>query len=381
MKKLKKVLYVFAGIVVLLWATGNNHLYLGLYDTYLQGRKKPDVLNPDLFPTRDLLSPNPKSIPLKSNYTSEAVPEKIQKVHDEYSSLGFLVIHQDSILFEKYFQDHDRTKSSNSFSMAKTILSIVTGVAVKEGKLNLDDKVGKYLPEYIPAESDLTVRHLLNMTSGMNYDEDYANPIGFMAKAYYGDDLQDLLEGYEQELEAGTQWEYLGGNNLLLSLLLKKAVGEPVGTYAEKHIWKPLQMEQEARWILDHEDGNEKSFSGFYATTRDYAKLGLLFNHLGNYEGKQIVDTVYVINSIQPVNVKGTDGEIVDHYGFAWWLLNYKGLKINYMQGILGQYVICIPEKDLVIVRTGQQRMEKSNNKNPDDLFLWIDEGLRLAQD
>lgn len=380
MKILKRILLVIAGLIIALAITGNNHIYLGLYDTYLQGRMKPAVDDPNLFPTRTIKSGTAHPWEKHSNYNKSTLSEKAVVTNEELSTLGYLVIKNDSLLLEKYMNGYSESTLSNSFSMAKTFLSLIAGCAIKQGKINLNDPVYKYLPEYVQEkDSALQVVHLLNMTSGMNFDENYGNPFGFMAKAYYGSDIKSLLLGYELTTEPGTRWEYLGGNNLLLSLLLQKALGQSVSAYGQEHVWKTVGMEHDAQWILDHEDGNEKTFSGLYATARDFAKIGQLYINKGNWNGIQIVDTSYAVASISAVNVKDQHGKVTTNYGYAWWLLEHKGLDVFFMQGILGQYVLCIPEKNIIIVRLGKKRMQKSNGLNPDDLFIWLDEGLRIA--
>ena len=367
-------------LVLMLWLSGNNHIYLGLYDTYLQGRTKPAVDDPDLFPYRTIEKGTSKPWAKAETYNQKPLLSATEKAHKDYQSLAFLVIQNQKILQEKYFENYNESTLSNSFSMAKTFLSILTGIAIKEGKLGLYDAVNQYLPDYVePQDTALKVIHLLNMTSGMNFDESYGNPIGFMAKAYYGSNLRELLLGYHLELVPGKQWEYLGGNNLLLSLLLEKVMGQKVGDYASEKVWKPLGMEYDARWILDHEGGDEKTFSGLYATARDFAKLGQLYLNQGVFDGLQIVQADYVAQSIQSVNVPDQDGKMIDYYGFAWWLTKHEEHEVFYMQGILGQYVIVIPDLDVIIVRLGRTRGEKSNGINPDDLKIWITEGLNQA--
>lgn len=382
MKALKRTLVVLSCIIALLAVTGNNHIYLGLYDTYLQGRTKPAVDDPDLFSTRTIVSSSPQTWEKSKHYNQTSLSKLVNTSNEDLQTLGFLVIKKDSLVFEQYMNGHSEESLSNSFSMAKSLLAALTGCAVKEGKIKLTDRVNKYLPEYIQQkDSALQVVHLLNMTSGMNFDESYGNPFGFMAKAYYGNDIKSLLLGYELTFEPGTRWEYLGGNNLLLSLLLEKVVGQNVSAYAQEKIWEPLGMEYNAKWILDHEGGNEKTFSGLYATARDFAKIGQLYMKYGNWKGKQLMDISYVQASTSCVNVKDKNGENTYNYGYAWWLLEHEGLDVFYMQGILGQYVLCIPEKDIIIARVGKHRMEKSNGKNPDDLFIWLEEGLRIADE
>ncbi len=381
MQIIKKVLLVVLVLCALLFITGNKHIFKGLYDTYLQGRTHPAVDDADLFYARVLESKNPSAWPVAKNYNQQKLSEEIQKTNMELNTKAFLVIQNDSLVLEEYFGKYNKNTISNSFSMAKTFLSILTGVALKEGKINLNDPVCKYIPEYISAkDSALKIVHLLNMTSGMNYDESYGNPFGFMARSYYGTDLKSLMKGYELDKKPGSEWEYLGGNNLLLSFVLEKVLGQKVGVYAQEKIWQPMGMENDAKWLLDHENGDEKTFSGLYATARDFAKLGALYLNKGNWNGQQIVDSNYVQQSLTPVNVADEKGKNIDYYGYAWWFTKHKALNVFYMRGIQGQYVLLVPEKNLIIVRLGEKKMKSTDDIAPDDVYLYLEEGLKFAK-
>ena len=386
MKILKNIAKGFLIVLVIanvaLWVTGNTHLYKGLSDTYFQGRLKPGVDDPDIFHTRVLEAGETKPWEISKSFGSSELSDDIKKTNSKFGTLAYLVIHKDSIVHEDYYDHYSKNTLSNSFSMAKTILSIITGAAVKEGKVDVNASVHSYIPEFITAkDSALKVKHLLTMTSGMNFRESYGNPFGFMAKAYYGTDLRGLTSGYGIEKTPGSEHSYLGGNNLLLSFLLEKATGQKVSDYGSEKIWSKLGMENDGKWILDHEDGDEKTFSGVYATARDYAKLGELYINKGNAYGEQLVDTSYVNASITAVNVNDTEGKNTDYYGYSWWLTKYEGHEIFYLRGILGQYVFCIPDKDLIIVRLGKFRNpEKTDGVNPDDIWVYIKEGLSIIE-
>lgn len=374
------IVLILANLSLLI--SGNTHLYKGLYDTYLQGRLKPSVDDPDLFYSRTLKAGESRPWAISKSFGSYELSDEIKKTNSKFGTLAYLVIHKDSIVHEDYFEHYSKNTLSNSFSMAKTVLSIITGAAVKEGKVDVEASVHDYIPEFIlEKDSALKVKHLLTMTSGMNFRESYGNPFGFMAKAYYGTDLRGLTSGYELEKSPGTEHSYLGGNNLLLSFLLEKATGKKVSDYGSEKIWSKLGMENDGKWILDHEDGDEKTFSGIYATARDYAKLGELYMNKGNAYGVQLVDTSYVNASIAPVNTIDTEGKETDYYGYSWWLTNYEGHDVFYLRGILGQYVFCIPDKDLLIVRLGKFRDQtKSDEVNPDDIWVYLKEGFKIIE-
>lgn len=380
-KFFKGLLIVLIVANVALFVTGNTHLYKGLTDTYFQGRTKPTIDDPDIFPTRLLKAKNTKAWKESAQKNNQELSTAVMANHDTLQTKAFLIIHNDEIIHESYYDGYTKDKISNSFSMAKSILSVITGIAVKNGKLSVEDDAHQYIPDFVRAEDKaLKVKHLLSMSSGMNFRESYGNPFGFMAKAYYGTDLKELTKGFQLEKEPGAEHSYLGGNNLLLSFLLEKALGEKVGDYGSRMLWEKLGMENDAKWILDHENGDEKTFSGVYATARDFAKIGKLYLNYGNMYGEQIVDSSYVAATITPLNIPDTDGRNTDYYGYAWWLTNYKGHKVFYMRGILGQYVLCVPDKNLIVTRLGQFR-SKTKSKDgvtPDDVWAYLDEAFRL---
>ena len=333
MKFLKKLLKGFVVFLVVLnlaiWFSGNTHIYKGLTDTYFQGRLKPTIDDPDIFYNRILHAKNTKSWKESSVMNSKPLSDQVIESHKTFGTKAFLVIKGDEIIHESYYDGYSKDKISNSFSMAKSVLSVITGIAVKEKKLSVEESVHNYLPEFVQEkDKELKIKHLLSMTSGMNFKESYGNPIGFMAKAYYGTDLKALTKGYELEKKPGTEYSYLGGNNLLLGFILEKVTEEKVADYGSRMLWEKLGMENDAKWILDHEDGDEKTFTGIYATARDFAKIGKLYMNYGEMYGEQIVDSAYVVESISPINVPNVSGENTDYYGYSWWLTNYKGFKV-----------------------------------------------------
>lgn len=387
MKFLKNILKGFVIFLVVLnlaiWFTGNTHIYKGLTDTYFQGRLKPTIDNPDIFHSRILHAKNTRSWKESVNINSKPLSDQVKESHNTFGTKAFLVIKGDEIIHESYYDGYSKDKISNSFSMAKSVLSVIAGIAIKEGSVSIEESVHSYLPEFVQEkDKNLKIKHLISNTSGMNFRESYGNPIGFMAKAYYGSDLKSLTEGFELEKKPGAEYSYLGGNSLLLGFVLEKATNEKVADYGSRMLWEKLGMENDAKWILDHEDGDEKTFTGLYATARDFAKIGKLYMNYGQMYGEQIVDSFYVSQSISPVNVPDIAGENTDYYGYSWWLTTYKGSKVFYMRGILGQYVICVPDKNLIVTRLGQYRSKnKTKDGNaPDDLWSYLEEGFRLIE-
>ena len=378
-KSLKTILIVLVALNVLVFVTGNTHLYKGIANTYLKGRSGPDIDELDIFPSREFEARNP--IPWKQSNNTQELSEDFEKYLDSLETVGFLVIKNDSILHESYWEGWNEDKVSNSFSMGKTFMSVLIGIAIHEGLIESeDDPVYKYLPQYEEGKNkELTIKHLLTMSSGMDFDESYGNPFGFNAKAFYGDDLPSLVEGYSVIEDPGKEFKYLSGNTQILVFLLEKVTQKSVGQYAQEKLWSKIGAEKSAYWILDKEGGHEKGFTGVYATARDYAKMGRLYMNGGSVYGNKLLNPKYVFNSITPAKLIGEDGKPLTEYGYSWWLLEYKKQKVFYMRGILGQYVICLPQKNTIIVRLGRKRAEKSDGKHPDDVYFYIDEALKMV--
>ena len=139
-----------------------------------------------------------------------------------------------------------------------------------------------------------------------------------------------------------------------------------------------MQAERNADWSLDHKDGMEKAFCCFYSNARDFARIGKLYSNLGNFNGKQILSSSFVEESLRPAPLLSVEGEAVTHYGLHWWLMKRQGYDLFYARGILGQYIIGIPELKLIIVRLGHKRGEKLKDYHMSDVLLYIDGVLEM---
>ena len=262
------------------------------------------------------------------------------------------------------------------------VLGIMIGIAIDEGKIkSVDQPVGDFLPEFKEGEkSKITIKHLLTMSSGINFDENYVSPFAYPAKAYYGDDLTKLTYSYKVIDEPGKKFKYLSGNSELLGFIIQKATGKTISEYMSEKLWKPLGAKNSAFWSLDHDSGVEKAYCCFNSDARDFARIGELYLDSGKWNGKQIVNPEYVLNSVKPADlVYENDGNKNTQYGYAWWLIpEYKGHYIYYARGILGQYIICIPDKKMVVVRLGKKREKPRDNQPPSDMLYYIDAALEM---
>jgi len=379
MSRFKKVIIitfsVFLILHLILVFTYNTHLYKGLVNTYFTGKTGPTIDEYHIFHNRHIKATDPRPWPVSKEFNKYSIPKQYLDSAEMLHSTAFLVFRKDSLLFEKYWEVYTKDTISNSFSMGKTVVSILLGIAIKEGKIkSLDQKVSDFLPEYKEGlAANLTIGNLVSMSSGFNFDEPYKNPFGSPAKAYYGNNLKELITHYECVKEPGKIFEYRSCTTLLLSFCLERATGMKISQYAEQKLWGKIHAEHEALWNLDHEDGDEKSFSSFYATARDFARIGKLYLDSGRVDGQAIVNEDYALASVQPTNlIDELDNKPNTRYGYGWWLTTYKGHKIFSPIGLNGQYVICIPDYDIMIVRLGRQRITTEGHKLPDDFYLYL---------
>ncbi len=381
-KKILKGLFWFLVIAnVAIVVTGNTHMYKGLVNTYLVGVSGPQIDEQDIFANRPIKMGTPSPWPKHSNYNTGAIGQANLQELEQLQTVSFLVFQNGELLFENYWEDFDKRSITNSFSMAKTVVSILLGIAIEEGKISsLDQKVGDFLPSFSEGKkANITLKHLVTMSSGLNWTESGANPFSDNAKGYYGSDLQGLIDDLEVIGEPGMEFIYLSGNTQILGFVLEKATGKKLSDYASEKLWQPLGAESDALWNLDSEGGMEKAFCCLYATSRDYARIGQLYLQGGKWNGQQIISEAYVTTSIQPADlfdVKNNKDNA--RYGYSWWLDTYKGMDIFYARGINGQYIIVIPEKNSVIVRAGRKRAEKNPNEHPSDFYTMVDAALEI---
>lgn len=284
------------------------------------------------------------------------VTEPLPRFLEDTGTTAFLVVRDDTLLYEGYFNGYGRTSTQTSFSVAKSFVSALVGIAIQEGHIgSVDDPVTEYIPELEGAGMDeVTIRHLLTMSSGLRYSGEGGGggPLGDDAKTYYDPNLRELALTVEPEVEPGRRWEYNNYHPLLLGMILERATDRPVATYLSQKIWRPLGMEAGGSWSLDSEaSGFEKMESGINARAIDFAKFGRLYLNRGEWEGRQVVPASWVERSTRV----DTASDPADFYQYFWWVDVLRPERGRFMaRGNLGQFIYVAPDKDLVIVRMGE---------------------------
>jgi CubicO group peptidase (beta-lactamase class C family) len=315
-----------------------------------------DLNDHEKFPSRPLTA---SEAPF-TFYTTDhgKFPKQLNNVpFDQYlkdqKTVAFLIIRRDTIQYEQYFNGYDQASMVPSFSMAKSVTSILIGCALDDGLIqSVDEPITRYIPELAANGFDqVTIKHLLQMTSGLKFNESYSNPFGEAGAFYYGVNLRKQIARLKLNNEPGQQFDYVSGNTQLLGLVLERALKDKTITaYLQEKLWTPLAMEYDASWSLDREeDGLEKTFCCLNARARDFAKIGRLYQHQGNWNGTPIVSQHWVAASTQLDTADGS----APYYQYQWWLPTPNE---DFMaQGILGQFVYVHPGKDLVMVRLGHK--------------------------
>ncbi|MEM9847642.1 MAG: serine hydrolase [Bacteroidota bacterium] len=229
-----------------------------------------------------------------------------QYLEELTETTAFLVIRNDSILYERYFNGFDENSQLPSFSVAKSFTSALVGIAVEEGLIeSVQDPITKYVEEVrglAPEWEKLTVEHLLNMRSGIDFNENtYTNPFSTIADLYLKKDVIKVIRKMKFKHQPGERKYYSSLDTQLLGLIVQRATGKTLAAYMEAKIWQLIGMESDARWFVDSEkNGNTKAFCCLHPIARDYAKFGRLYLKGGNWENEQIVPAAWVERSVQP---------------------------------------------------------------------------------
>jgi CubicO group peptidase (beta-lactamase class C family) len=292
MKKFLKRLLGFILILVVLlvgWLWVSGKMYLLKAAWYYTA----DVDDYKIFENRPVPNGKPQPWIKSSQYNNINYPGDLDKKLVSTETIALAVIKGDSLLFEKYWDGYSDSSLSASFSIAKSITSLAIGIALKEGKIkSLDQPVSDFIPEFKKGlKSKVTIRHLLTMSSGSDWDESYSDPFSITTEIYYGSDAYKTATKVKIIKEPGTYHDYKSGDSELLGIILTKATGQKLSDYVSEKLWKPLGAEHPALWSVDKKDGYEKNYCCFNSNARDFARLGQLMLDSGKWNGVSIIDS------------------------------------------------------------------------------------------
>jgi len=291
---------------------------------------------------KDTISPKNK----KLNWN-----EFMQQSH----TVAFIVIRNDSILYENYFNGMHRDSLIGVFSITKSIVGLLAGIALDRGLIKeLHEPIHYYIPSYSQDDRRyITWYHLLNMSSGFNFN-DYEN-FGKIINLYYSDNLDNIITQVNMKFPAGLEFIYKSFDTQVLGYCLEKVYGESLTHVLQRELWQPLHTAHNAYWNLDRYLGTPKFFGGLNMCPIDLAKIGKLMLQEGQYDNKQVVSQSWISHCKNNEINKGKSYK----YGYGWWKdispdpLIVKSSKDYYAAGLRGQMLYICPEKNIIIIRQG----------------------------
>ena len=289
------------------------------------------------------------SLPGKTDPRFDTLAEILGESH----TVAFLIYRDDTIRYERYFEGYSRASVLPSFSVAKSFVTALTGIALKEGWIrSVDQPVTDYIPELRDSLfRGVTIRDLLEMRAGLNYDERGIGPFGKVAMFYYGNDLSRAVNQLKVTEDPGQRFVYQSAATQLLGMIVERATGTKLSIYLQEKIWRPTGMEYDATWSIDSEKHMvTKAFCCLNARAVDFLRFGVLLEKQGLWRGDTLISPGWIAESL---NVRDSVGQTRDFYhGYNFRILQEGDY---FMKGVHGQYVYVDPASSTVIVRFGKR--------------------------
>ncbi|MEM8984786.1 MAG: serine hydrolase [Pseudomonadota bacterium] len=377
---LRWLLLAFVGVAGLvtagLLATGNGFFLTALSRTYLVGEPTANINDHRRFATRTIDAGEPQPWPMHPDAPRAEMTPALDALLDQQRAAAFLIVKDGQLLFEDYRLQYAADSRTNSFSMAKTVVTMLLGIAIDEGLIEgLEQPLVDWLPELAndPLAATATVGSLSTMTSGYDWDERYYSPFSPTVELYYSNDVTGFLLSRSFAHEPGEFFYYSSASTQLLATVLTRALKKRDATatlsgYLSEKLWQPLGMNAAGLWHTDG-IGMELGYCCINTNARNFAKFGQLLLHAGNWQGTQLIPSEFVVRMVTP-------GE-QSYYGYSTWLSYDESPPFFAMRGHLGQYVIVVPSAKMIVVRLGEER----DRENPLSLKLpiYVREALAIS--
>lgn len=318
----------------------------------------------DYFPTR-IIEPkeSPSSfarasqeIELPETYEYRGKTKSTEQLMDITDATGLLVIKNDTIQFEEYYRGNTEDSHTIAWSVTKSFVSALMGIAIEEGLVgSIDDTVIQYVPELKgSAYENISIKNLLQMSSGVRWNEDYGDFNSdinrFGRTLALGSSFEAFVQSLGTAREEGTYCLYNSMDTQVLGMIISRASGMSLSKYLEIKIWKPLGMENKAWWVID-DVGDEFAAAGLNASLRDYARFGKLYLNKGKHNGKQIVPAHWVAQSLTPDAPHLMPGKRSFGYGYQWWIP--RSDQDEFMAiGVYNQFIYVNPKENVIIVKS-----------------------------
>lgn len=390
MKKGLKILYgiliTLAAIVLLavivVFATGNGYVFNAVQKTILKGYKTTNIDDHTDFDNHVIEAETPQYWELHPQYGKVKLSDTLREELENFQSIGFAVFKDGMMLYEEYWDDYSDESHTNSFSMAKSVTTMLLGKALEQGYIqSLDQAITDFIPEFAGDSLGClcTVGDLSAMTSGFDWTEEYYTPFNPTTKAYFGKNIEKQMLARSFSHAPGGRFKYSSADTQLLAIVLKRATGKSLAQYLSDEFWKPMGMEHNALWSVS--GGIEKSFCCVHSNVRDFGKLGQLLLQKGNWNGNQLLDSAFVERMITP-NYKAFGRDEPKRYGYSIWTDEDYNPSFYGMMGHLGQRILVVPDHNLVIVRLGKSKdtVHPSKGHLDTDAYYFVDEAVRIIK-
>ena len=334
----------------------------------------------EIFPTRRIATaPTPSMLgsvampPLRYQFNgaSYSIADFVKRTN----TTGLLILKDDKIAFEGYYEGADQQDLFMSFSAGKSFVSTLVGIALGEGKIrSVNDPIMQYLPELKgSAYETATIKQVLQMASGTSYTEEYedknsdiATFAAIVSRSQGG--LYDFARSFKPVEKPGQHFYYATTNTEVLGELVARATGRPLAEYMSEKLWRPLGAEAPARWILDQPGsvGREMAGGGLQVRLRDYGRFGMLFAHDGNVQGRRVLPAGWVEQATRPADPYVQYGKLQPDYplgyGYQWWCLPGEHRAFSAL-GIHGQFVLVDPVAHVVVVKLSSWKRAWEDDK------------------
>ena len=382
MKFIKKgvqwLIILFSLLMVTLYITDTDYLIKAVRTIYLKGHTTAYLDDYKEFDNQFVENGVPQPWPNHKNYNTVTETEGLNNINNTNKTIAYVIIKNDSIWFENYYDGYNENSQTNSFSMAKSYVSGLLGKAIKEGYIkSLNQPVSDFLPTFNNGlAAKMTVGDLSSMSSGTNWDEGYYSPLSITTRAYFDDDLEKVILGLQVTEQPGQKFKYASGDTQMLSMVLEKATGKKMYNYLTESFWKPLGCENPTLWQIDSEKHDlVKAYCCIASNAKDFARYGKLFKDHGKWNGQQVLDSSFVAKAITPRFPESPE------YGYGWWMKDLGDKHFFMMRGHLGQYVIVEPNDNVIIVRLGHLKGENNNvGTFTSDIDTYIKEAYKMLE-
>ncbi len=379
MKVVKYLAILTIIILATLYLTDTDYLIKAVRTIYLKGHTTAFLEDYKSFDNATISTNSVYNWVNHKQYNTVSATEKLEKINRNLGTIAYLIIKNDSIWFEKYYEGFTATSKTNSFSMAKSYVTSLLGKAIMQGYIkNLNQPICDFLPNFCEGKAaNITVGDLASMSSGTNWDEAYYSPLSITTRSYFDDDLAKVINRLKVVNEPGKAFKYASGDTQMLAMVLEKATGKKLYDYLSESFWKPLGNQTDALWQVDSEENKlVKAYCCIASNAKDFARLGKLYKDFGKWNGKTLLDSAFVVKSITPRFSESPQ------YGYGWWMKDVGEKHFFMMRGHLGQYVIVQPEDNVIIVRLGHK---KDPNAKPasfsNDITTYIEEAYKMLDD